>query len=190
MKDTTTEGDAVAEYKITSTQLDGIGYYKVARNFLMFPRQGWHIRVDQKPVNARGDLSVPLLDAKGALSGAFGYIISSFHVKRENNVSFLGQVEGPLLGRKIAQEESKYVYFAYAGGGVWQPIWGYQKLVQKHKGEPVWTPDNTEIDAKTWSFACEKARWFVRELTRVTGFDHGLAMGPVQGAGARLFQQL
>ena len=46
----------MAEYKISSTALDKVGFYKVARNFLMFPRKGWHLRVDQKPVNAKRDL--------------------------------------------------------------------------------------------------------------------------------------
>jgi hypothetical protein len=181
----------VAEYKISSTNLDKIGFYKVARNFLMFPRKGWHFRLDQKAVNGKGDLRATLTDAQGKPTGAFGYIISSFHVKQDQSTSFVVDNKASAFdGKKIVDEESKYVYFAYAGGGVWQPIWGYQKRVQSHKGQTTWQADNSEIDSDTWAFACDKARCFTAELSRATGGDHGLANGPIQGAGARLFNQL
>jgi hypothetical protein len=181
----------MATLDISSNELSAIGYYKVMPKFLMFPRKGWHIRLDQKPIGQKGVLAEPLVNAQGNQSG-WGYRISSFHIKRDNNSSFVSTTEGAYLGKKIVVEDSKYVYFACAGGGVWQPIWGYGKLEQKHKGESIWKPDNAEIDSDTWGFACSKARWFLEQMTKALGGgrDQGLAMGPIQGAQARLFTQL
>ena len=156
----------------------------------MFPRKGWHIRVDHKPVNQRGDHSLQLKNSKGKLTDNRGYKISSFHIKRDNNSSFISEIEGNYFGKKIVIEDSKYVYFVYAGGGVWQPIWGYGKLEEKHKGETIWRPDNTEIDIDTWGFACKNARWFLDQMTKATKCEHGLACGPIRGAQAHLFSQL
>lgn len=180
----------MATYDITSEQLGRIGFYKVMRNYLLFPRKGWHIRLDQKPIARGGVLSVEYVDQEGRGTGVWGYRISSFHIKREEIESFTSVTEGPYLGKKIVEEDTKYVYFVYAGGFVWQPIWGYGKLVQKHQNEPIWQPDNSEIDAGTWAFACEEARHFLRKMKAATGDDHGLAMGPIQGAEAHLFWQL
>lgn len=180
----------MATIDMTSRQLDQIGNYLVMRNFLMFTRRGWHIRLDQKAITQGGSLSVEYVDSKGAPTGVWGYRISSFHVKRDFHDNFISTSEGPYLGKKITVDDSRYVYFTYAGGGVWQPIWGYGKFVQKHKGETIWQPDNAEMDAETWSFACDKARWFLDQLNRASGGDHGLAMGPVQGAAANVFNQL
>ena len=145
--------------------------------------------MDQKPITKSGALSVESTSA-GKPSGIWYYRISSFHIKRDNHSSFVSSTEGDYLGKKITVDDSKYVYFTYAGGGVWQPIWGYGKLEQKHKGETIWKPDNAEIDAATWNFSCNKARDFLEDLSDALGSDQGLACGPIQGAQARLFNQL
>ncbi|WP_372619974.1 hypothetical protein [Falsiroseomonas sp.] len=180
----------MAVLTVTSAQLDRIGFYKVMRNFIMFPRKGWHIRLDQKPHGRNGPLSLAILDGKNAPTGDYSYLISSFHVKRDENHSFNSTTEGPLLGAKIVQEESDYVYFKYVDGGVWQPIWGYNKLEQKHKGQSIWKRDSADVDRDDWGFACENARWFLKQLSKAVGSDQGLAMGPIQGAEAHLFGQL
>jgi hypothetical protein len=180
----------MAELTVTSAQLDKVGFYKVMNNFIMFPRKGWHIRLDQKPHWRNGPLSLALNDDKNVPTGEYSYRLSSFHVKKDENFSFNSTSEGAYLGKKIVQEESEYVYFKYVDGGVWQPIWGYSKVEQKHKGQSIWKPDNTEIEGDSWQFSCEKARWFLNQLSKATGADQGLAMGPIQGAEARLFTQL
>jgi hypothetical protein len=180
----------MAVLTVTSAQLGQVGFYKVARNFIMFPRSGWHIRLDQKPHGRNGPLSLEIKDGKGVGTGTYRYNVSSFHVKRDENFSFISTTEGDLFGKKIVQEESDYIYFKYVDGGVWQPIWGYNKQEQKHRGESIWKPGSTETGADMWQFATEKARWFLKKLSTATGTDQGLAMGPIQGAEARLFSQL
>lgn len=177
-------------YKITSTKLAAIGPYKVSGRYLLFLRKGWHIRVDMKPVDNKGLMGMKLIDKAGKETGEIGYILSSFHIKRDNNHAFISTDEDTGKDMKINDEEANYVYFVFAGGGVWQPIWGYRKHEQKHKGEVVYRFENGEVDGDLWAFACDKARGFLEQMSKATGQDHGLAMGPIQGTKANLFAQL
>lgn len=175
---------------ISSDQLAQIGRYDVRQKYLMYMFKGFHIRLDQKTIGKQGARSIALTDKNGVPTGSWGYRVSSFHVKREKVSSFISATEGPYLGKKINTEDTNYVYFTCAGGGVWQPIWGYGKFEEKQAGKVIWQPDKTEIDSDTWSFACTKARWFLAEMSKATGSNQDIAAGPIQGSGAHLFNQL
>ena len=163
----------MATLTITESQLDSIGYNRVTR-YVLFPRRGFHIRVDFRSRTAGG-----------------AFRVSSFHVKRDlSHQAFISTTEGSVYeGRKIIEDETDYVYFAYVDGGVWQPLWGYYKEEQMSGGKSIWKQTGN-MNMEQWSFACEQARWFLGKLSTALGNDQGLAMGPVQGPQANVFSQL
>lgn len=102
----------------------------------------------------------------------YRYMVSSFHVKRETYYS-------------QAEQDYDYLYFAYMGGGVWQPIWGYNKT------EALRGPGGRrDSNAKGWAEGTTIARYFLEDLGNATSTDQALAMGPVQGTRENLFAQL
>lgn len=108
-------------------------------------------------------------------ANAYQYQVSSFHVKRETYYS-----------EKDREQDFNYLYFAYAGGGVWQPVWGYGKT--EKFGSTAGR--RFESSDRSWGIGMEIARDFLDDLSKATGSDQGLAMGPVQGAAANLVGQL
>jgi hypothetical protein len=176
----------MATLTLTSNQLGQIAYYKVMSRFIMFPKKGYHIRMDQKPFG-NGNLSMPVPGTND-----WKYQFSSFHVKQDlNHTSFKSTTEGELFGTKIVADETDYVYFKYVDGGVWQPLWGYYKNEQMSKGKSIWK-ETGEMSSATWGFATEVARWFLQRMSTALGEAgcQGLATGPVQGSSAKLFGQL
>lgn len=165
----------MATLRVTGEQLDAIGFNRVSR-YILFPRKGYHIRVDF---------------AGNAPAGSFN--VSSFHVKRDiDHQTFFSTTEGSkYFNRKIIEDETDYVYFKYVDGGVWQPIWGYCKEEQMSGGQSIWKQTG-DIDREAWSFACNQARWFLDRLGQALGEgrEQGLAMGPIQSPDARMFNQL
>lgn len=172
---------------LTSSQLRRMAFYKVMKRFIMFPQDGFHIRMDQTPFPG-GQLSVPV----GGQSSDYKYQFNSFHVKQDlSHCSFKSTTEGHLFGAKITSTDTDYVYFNYSGGGVWQPVWGYFRTEQQSRGQTIWKQTG-EISDKTWGFSCEVARWFLGRMTAAlgTGSEQGLANGPVQGSNITHFSQV
>jgi hypothetical protein len=102
----------------------------------------------------------------------YEFLVSSFHVKRETYYS-------------RDEQDYDYLYFAYYGGGVWQPIWGYNKTETR-----AGRGGRRDSDDDGWAEGTTIARLFLEDLSRATGTDQGLAMGPIQGTEANLFGQL
>ena len=169
----------MATLDVTGAQLKQIKTYKYNGRFLMLWFRGYHIRLDLKGPRpeAAGDGSV--------------FKVSSFHIKRDlDHDTFINNNEdSPRFGRKIVEDFTDYVYFKYVDGGVWQPLWGYYKEEQATGGQVFWKETGAFSDG-AWEFACNEARWFLGRLSKVTGTDQGLAMGPVMGPGANVFAQL
>ncbi|WP_311031278.1 hypothetical protein [Mesorhizobium koreense] len=104
---------------------------------------------------------------------AYMHLVSSFHIKRE---SWFSQEE----------QDYDYLYFVYAGAGVWQPIWGYGKT-EKRSAAPTRRYESAD---ETWSKCMEIARFFLEDLSSATHSEHQMAMGPVAGASSNLVSQL
>lgn len=105
------------------------------------------------------------------LANAYEYQVSSFHVKRETWYS-----------EKDREQDFNYLYFSYVGAGVWQPVWGYGKTEKfGSTAGRRW-----EGGEQSWSNGMEIARYFLEDVSKETGVEQGLAMGPVQGAAANL----
>lgn len=98
----------------------------------------------------------------GGSNAPYIYRVSSVHIKGE--VSY--------QNRRYA-----YLYLNYCGGGVWQPIWGYLK---EYRGRVV---RKLELTSKEVGQAMSDCKWFMGILSDVMRTPHGVAAGPLQGAG-------
>jgi hypothetical protein len=99
----------------------------------------------------------------------YEYLVSSFHIKRE---TFYSREE----------QDYDYLYFAYAGAGVWQPVWGYNKTERLSSASGM----RRDSDDAAWAEGMQVARQFLEDLSDVTRTQQAVATGPVQGARANL----
>jgi hypothetical protein len=172
----------MAALYLTSLQLDQLGRYKIAKNFILLPRGKTHIRLDQVPFTGGGlSRTVPLV----SVQTEFAYLISSFHIK----IDAVHTVTTDEDRIKTIEDWSDYLYFKFIDGGVWQPIWGYSKFSKTVGGRPGGTSKDT-LPTEPWGDMMESARKFVNRLSQVTKEKQNLACGPVQGEGSNLIGQL
>lgn len=99
----------------------------------------------------------------------YEYLVSSFHIKRE---TFYSREE----------QDYDYLYFVYAGAGVWQPVWGYNKTERLSSASGT----RREGDDAAWSEGTHVARQFLDDLGDVTRTQQAMATGPIQGARSNL----
>jgi hypothetical protein len=137
-----------------------------AKGFILlsFGRSGQHhIRLDlEKYENGRYN--------RMASPTSYEFQVSSFHIKREAYYS-------------REEQDYDYLYFAYVGTGVWQPVWGYRKTETLRGG---YRPRQDSGGADAWGDGTSIARDFLADLSEVTGTGQGMAMGPVQGGASNL----
>ncbi|MGB3536528.1 MAG: hypothetical protein WBA42_00025 [Mesorhizobium sp.] len=156
------------EFKAVARAAGGEYAYN-ARGFVLISygrARQHHIRVDLKTFEGGGF-------RKLGDRNAYMHLVSSFHIKEESRFS-------------ESEQDYDYLYFVYAGAGVWQPVWSYDKT-EKRSGAPT---RRRESDDAAWSRCMETARFFLKDLSDATRHDHGMAMGPVAGASSNLVSQL
>lgn len=105
----------------------------------------------------------------------YEYLVSSFHVKRE-----------AMYSSESRQQKFNYLYFTYAGGGVWQPVWAYDKTERGASN----VGGRRESEDVAWGVGMTMAHEFLADLSDATGSVQCLAMGPMQGKNANLVNQL
>jgi len=171
----------MAVLTINSTQLAKVGRYRVVKNFVLFPFKKGHVRLDLQRYAA----NTFSIDAPGRAKGVWQCKVSSFHVKFDSDHTVFW-TEDDL---KIVDDVSDYQYFKYMDGGVWQPIWGYSKREQQNKGKTVWK-QNSDLGRDEWAESTAMAREFLEWLSDAVGTEQGMAMGPIQGTGVNLVNQL
>jgi len=167
---------------LTSLQLNQLGRYKVARNFILLPRGKTHIRLDQVEF-ANGNLSQPLPLVSAQTE--YAYLISSFHVK----IDAVHEVSTDEDMIKTITDWSDYLYFKYVDGGVWQPLWGYSKLMKTVGGKFSGGGKDT-LPVASWGDMMVAGQKFINRLSQVTKEPQNMACGPIQGEGANLVGHL
>ena len=173
----------MATLYITTQQLNKLGRWKIAKNFILILRGKMHVRLDLRAFSG-GGLSRPVPAVSSET--VFAYQVSSFHVK----VDAVRQVtvdEDPAI--KTIEDWSDYLYFAYVDTGVWQPIWGYDKYAKTVGGKQGGTARN-ELYVDDWGALMDAGRKFIGKLGQATGSAQNMACGPIQGAQANLLRQL
>ena len=166
---------------LTSLQLNTLGRYKLAKNFILMPRGKTHIRIDLTSFPG-GKLTMPVPSVSA--NSEIACLATSFHVKIDarHDVTIEEQV-------KTIEDWSDYLYFKYVDGGVWQPIWGYSKFARTIGGAPGGTYKDT-LPTDSWGEMMESGRKFINKLSNATKVTQHLACGPIQGQDAHLFTQL